>query len=163
MLELRPVVADDLDVLCEFFRAPHVAAWWHQDPTPEVVQTAYVECSDATVLLASLDGRPVGLAQWYQWDDSPADRDGYGVPSGAVGFDYLLGYPIDCDRGLGTALVAALVTLVPPVPIWITPEAANEPSCRVLEKNGFIRVAVKQCVIEDEPWAGPTALYRLSR
>lgn len=163
MVDLRPVVADDLDVLCEFFRAPHVAAWWHQDPDPEVVRAEYVECSDATVLLASIEGRPVGMAQWYLWDDSPADRDAYGLPAGTVGFDYLLGRPIDCDRGLGTTLIAALLALVPPMPVWVTPEAANEPSCRVLEKNGFTRVTVKQCVIEDEPWAGPTALYRLVR
>lgn len=51
----------------------------------------------------------------------------------------------------------------PPVPVWVTPEAANEPSCRVLEKNGFVRMAVKQCRVPEEPWAGPTALYALAR
>jgi aminoglycoside 6'-N-acetyltransferase len=164
-VRLRPLVEADLDVLCGFFASPHVEHWWHTEASPDAVRARYLEpADDPTVLLMALeDERPVGFAEWYLWDDFADSRDAYGIPSGAVGFDYLVGHPHDCDRGVGTALVAALLEATPPVPVWVTPEAANEPSCRVLEKNGFERMAVKQCHVPDEPWAGPTALYRLQR
>lgn len=163
-MRLRPVVADDLDVLCGFFASPHVHRWWHQDATEEVVAREYLHRDDGTtVLLALVDERPVGLGQWYRWDDDPASRDAYGLPVGAVGIDYLIGSAFDCERGLGTQLVACLVAAADPLPVWVTPEAENEPSRRVLENNGFVLMAVKQCQVPEEPWAGPTALYKLDR
>ncbi len=161
-LRLRPVTVEDLESLVEFFAAPHVARWWHQDASLEAVTEKYAAAIDETVrLLVLLDERPVGMAQWYLW--SVDDAAPYGVPPGTVGFDYLLGFPRDCDRGLGTRLIAALLTEFPALDVWVTPEEANGPSCRVLEKNGFDRMAVKQCDVPGEPWAGPTAIYRLQR
>ena len=159
-LVLRPLTEDDLEVLVEFFAAPHVARWWHEEATLEAVTAKYAAPRDASVLLAFLDGRPVGMGQHYLW--SPEDAAAYGIPAGSVGIDYLLGHARDCDRGLGTRLVAALLAVAPPGDVWVTPEEANGPSCRVLDKNGFELMAVKQCTVPDEPWAGPTALYRLA-
>lgn len=164
---LQPLVEDDLAVLSGFLASPHVARWWHQDASPEAVRAAYLPYlsgDDPTVILLAIDGqRPVGLGQWYLWDDNPQARDAYGIPSGTVGLDYLVGHAHDCDRGMGTRLLGALVEAAPALPVWVTPEAANEPSRRVLEKNGFELMAVKQCEVPEEPWAGPTALYRLLR
>ncbi|MCW2501089.1 MAG: GCN5-related N-acetyltransferase [Frankiales bacterium] len=166
-MRLRLLGEDDLETLGGFFAAPHVARWWHQDAAPEAVAAEYgplLRGEDPTVvLLALVEDRPVGLAQWYRWDDNPNERDGYGIPAGTVGIDYLIGHPHDCDRGLGTALVAAVLAATPPLPVWVTPEAANEPSRRVLEKNGFALMAVKQCQVESPFPEGPTALYRLAR
>lgn len=162
-LVLRPVTEDDVEVLVEFFAAPHVARWWREEATVEAVSAKYASVftgDDATVLLlALLEGRPIGLGQHYLW--STQEAEAYGLPAGAVGIDYLLGHAHDCDRGLGTRLVAALIAAAPPGDIWVTPEEANGPSCRVLDKNGFELMAVKQCHVPDEPWAGPTAIYRL--
>jgi aminoglycoside 6'-N-acetyltransferase len=167
VLTLRPLREDDLEVLAGFLWQPHVAAWWHPPQTLEEVVAEYlpgVRGEDPAVyLLGEVDGRPAAFGQWYRWDDEPASRDAYGLPEGAVGIDYLVGHAHDCERGLGTALVGALLEATPPLPVWVTPEAANEPSCRVLEKNGFARMAVKQCHVPEEPWAGPTALYWLAR
>lgn len=164
-LTLRPVTEDDLETLVEFFAAPHVARWWHEETTLEAVREKYAPILsgvDPTVLLlARLDNRPVGMAQWYLWSEQ--DAAPYGLPAGTVGIDYLLGHVGDCDRGLGTKLVAALLHELPDLDVWVTPEQANGPSCRVLEKNGFELMAVKQCDVPDEPWAGPSALYRLQR
>lgn len=161
-LRLRPLGQDDLEGLAEFFAAPHVARWWHEDASLEAVTAKYGPGVEDTVrLLVLLDERPIGMAQWYVW--SAEDAGPYGVPAGTVGFDYLLGFPRDCERGVGTRLVAALLAETPALDVWVTPEAANGPSCRVLEKNGFELMAVKQCEVPDEPWAGPTALYRLQR
>lgn len=164
---LKPITEDDLPTLATFFAAPHVARWWHQDASLERVTADYlpnIRGTDPTVvLLATVEERPVGLGQWYLWDNDAKERDGYGIPAGTVGIDYLVGHPYDCERGLGTQLVAALVAVAPALPVWVTPEAANEPSRRVLEKNGFELMAVKQCHVETSYPEGPIALYRLPR
>ena len=162
MIEFRPLTEGDMELLGGWFAAPHVVRWWH-DEKPEQYLPA-IRGTDPTVMLVAVyERRPLGLAQWYLWDDNTDSRDGYGIPAGTVGIDYLIGHPHDCERGLGTALVAALLEATPALPVWVTPEEANVPSCRVLEKNGFELMAVKQCNIPDEPKAGPTALYRLQR
>lgn len=167
MIALRPLTEADLETLAGFLAAPHVSRWWHADTDLDAVRKEYlpgIRGEEAVHLLLALDdSRPLGFAQWYLWDDHATGRDRYGIPAGAVGIDYLVGAAFDCERGWGTALIAALLDVVPPVPVWVTPEAANEPSCRVLEKNGFERMAVKQVENPEEPWAGPTALYRLIR
>lgn len=164
-LQLRPVTRAQLVLVSEFFAAPHVARWWREDPALEAIEARYAPLlagQDGTVLLLAWEAdRAVGLVQWYLWSEQ--DAAPYGLPVGTVGIDYLIGHPRDCERGLGTALVAAVLEQVPSGAVWVTPEAANGPSCRVLEKNGFELMAVKQCHVPDEPWAGPTALYRLER
>jgi RimJ/RimL family protein N-acetyltransferase len=160
-VDLRPITEADLETVDEWFAAPHVARWWRDDRASQFLPV--IRGEEATVvLIAEHDQRAVGLAQWYRWDDYPTSRDAYGIPPGTAGIDYLIGHAHDCERGLGTALVAALLRAMPELPVWVTPEEANEPSCRVLEKNGFELMAVKQCHIPDEPAAGPTALYRLT-
>ncbi len=162
-LVLRPVTENDFEVLAEFFTAPHVARWWHEEATLEAVSRTYgpvLAGQDPTVLLlAQLEGRPIGMGQIYVWSEDGAAP--YGLPPESIGMDYLLGHAHDCDRGLGTRLVGALIAHAPAGDVWVTPEEANGPSCRVLEKNGFELMSVKQCQVPDEPWAGPTALYRL--
>lgn len=158
-MRLREVTPEDVPTLVDFFAQPHVARWWHQEADPVAVAAEYLS-GDSTVYVALVDERPVGMVQTYLWD---AESGGYyGIPAGTAGIDYLVGHPIDCDRGTGTAMIAAALELLPAVDVWVTPESANEPSCRVLEKNGFARMAVKQCHVPDEPWAGPTALYKRS-
>lgn len=162
MITLRPLEEADLGLVDEWFDAPHVRRWWREDRAEQYRPVLRGE--DPTVVLVAVhDKRPVGLAQWYRWDDHPEGRAAYGIPAGTLGIDYLIGHPHDCERGLGTSLVAALLLALPELPVWVTPEEANAPSCRVLEKNGFALMAAKQCQVPSEPWAGPTALYRLPR
>ena len=65
---------------------------------------------------------------------------------GEAGIDYVIGDPARIgDSGTGTMLVAALIAEVrrhhPGAGIVTGPDAANVPSRRVLEKNGFSLVA----------------------
>jgi len=162
VIELRPLLESDLPTVDEWFDTGHVRRWWRHDRAEQYLPQLRGE--DPTVVLVAVhDRRAVGLAQWYRWDDNAKARDAYGIPRATLGIDYLIGRPHDCERGLGTALVAALVEATPPLPVWVAPEEANEPSRRVLEKNGFELMAVKQCSVPEEPEAGPTALYRLLR
>ena len=162
MIELRPLLESDLRTVDEWFDAAHVRRWWRHDRAEQFLPVLH-GAEPTVVLVAVHERRTVGLGQWYRWDDDAEARDAYGIPVGTLGIDYLIGRAHDCERGLGTALVAALLEVMPALPVWVTPEEANEPSRRVLEKNGFELMAVKQCHVRDEPEAGPTALYRLLR
>jgi aminoglycoside 6'-N-acetyltransferase len=160
-VELRALTEGDLEMVDAWFAAPHVRRWWRHDSAAQYLPVLRGE-DPTVVLVAWHERRPVGLGQWYRWDDEPS-RERYGIPAGTVGIDYLIGHAHDCERGLGTQLVSALVAATPGVPVWVAPEQANEPSCLVLERNGFELMAVKQCHVPEEPEAGPTALYRLER
>lgn len=140
---LRPVQAEDAETVASFLAAPHVARWW----------TGGTEDG----LLALHEERPVGLAQWHRWDDRAQERDALGIPGGTVGLAVLIGHAHDCERGLGTELVATLLERLPSTPVWAAPAEGNEPGRRVLENNGFELMAVKTVA------AAPVALYALQQ
>jgi aminoglycoside 6'-N-acetyltransferase len=77
--------------------------------------------------------------------------------------DYAIGEPARVGRGVGTEVIAALVGVVraarPGCGIVADPDARNPASRRVLEKNGFQLVAVKE--MDSEPTDDPMAVYRL--
>ena len=156
-MQLHPLTAADLELVDEWFDAPHVRRWWREDKAEQYLPVLRGE-DPTVVVLAVPEDRPVGLAQWYAWDAEPT-RESYGIPEGAVGIDYLIGHPHDCERGLGTELVGLLVEATAPSPLWVPVDEPNEPSRRVLEKNGFELMAVKRVPGEVEP----QALHRLAR
>jgi RimJ/RimL family protein N-acetyltransferase len=118
------------------------------------------------MLIVEADAVPVGLAQWYRWDDYTEDRDNYRIGAGELGLDYAIGEPSTFGRGVGTSMVARLLDLLraetaPGTPVTVTPEAANSASRRVLEKNGFVHSATFQSEhLEGRAPEGPTAIYR---
>lgn len=156
-MQLRPLTEADLELVDAWFDAPHVRRWWREDKAAQYLPVLNGE-DPMHVLLAVHEDRLVGLGQWYLWDDEPS-RESYGIPAGAAGMDYLIGHAHDCERGLGTQLVARLVEATSPYPVWVPVDEGNEPSRRVLEKNGFELMAVKP--VPDEE--GLQALYRLQR
>jgi len=167
-LTLRPMTEADLALVGAWLARPHVARWWLEDPAEAAVRQRYLPAitgADPThLLVAELDARPIGFAQWYRWDDeSEADRRDIGAEPGDVGIDYAIGEADACGHGTGTTLIAALVAEVhrhhPGASLLTDPEQANIASCRVLEKNGFRLVDVRR--IESEPGDGPSAIYRL--
>jgi aminoglycoside 6'-N-acetyltransferase len=99
------------------------------------------------MLMVTLDGTPVGWCQWYRWADYPADAEPIGARDGEIGIDYAIGDPAKVGHGVGTMLIAALITEVrrrhPGAGVLVDPAAANTSSRRVLEKNGFQLVAIR--------------------
>src|SRR2546429_206532 len=116
VIELRPLLESDLEVLDEWFRAPHVARWWG-DETAEKYRPVLLGTDPTAALIAVHDKRRIGLAQWYHWDDNASSRDEYGIAPATIGIDYLIGHPHDCERGLGTALIAAVLEATPALPV----------------------------------------------
>jgi aminoglycoside 6'-N-acetyltransferase len=170
MLALRPMTEVDLPAVEAWLRLAHVARWWTPDTTPEAEVAKYRERvrlggnSASHMLMVIVDNAPVGWCQWYLWADYPAEAEAIGAPDGEIGIDYAIGDPAQIGRGVGTTLIATLVTDVrsrhPRAGILTTPEAANTASRRVLEKNGFALVAVRSVVTEATD--APMAIYRLS-
>ena len=172
----------DLLVVESWLRLPHVARWWTPDTADEAETAKYRErvrqerdrqdrrervgqdTKPATpMLMGMVDSAPVGWCQWYLWADYPAEAEAVGAHDGEIGIDYAIGDPAQIDRGVGTTLIAALVTEIRRhrgAGILTTPEAANTASRRVLKKNGFHLVAVRPVATEASD--APMAIYRLS-
>jgi aminoglycoside 6'-N-acetyltransferase len=171
MIEVRPMTEADLPLVAGWLREPDVARWWLQDETEQAQLQEYADRlagrGDAatTLLIVVQRGHgPVGWCQWYRWDDYPDEARELQANPGEVGLDYALGESGATGRGLGTAMIAALVQEVrshhPGCGVLVEPEAANAASRRVLERNGFELVDVRPLAFE--PNDRPMAIYRLA-
>lgn len=170
LVTIRPMAIEDIPTVEDWLREPHVARWW----TPETTAARETEKFRARVegapraatkmRMVQLNGRPVGWCQWYRWADYPSDAAATGAADDEIGADYAIGDPHSIGRGVGTAMVAALVGEIrrhhEGKGIVIAPEAHNAASRRVLEKNGFQLVGVHP--IATEPHDRPMAIYRLA-
>jgi aminoglycoside 6'-N-acetyltransferase len=133
----------DLPTVAGWLAEPHVARWWTPDATAEAQLSTYrgrINGSGATtMLMASVEGRPVGWAQWYSWADHPAAAQAMQAGDGEAGIDYAIRDPTAVGHGVGTESVAALVHEVRrctgPIELLVAADATNSAFRRVLEKN----------------------------
>jgi aminoglycoside 6'-N-acetyltransferase len=167
---LRPMTESDFADVVTWLAEPAVRRWWHFDYDLAAVAAKYgprLRGEEPTrMLVVEADSAPVGLAQWYRWDDYREDRVGYRIGAGELGLDYAVGVPSARSRGVGTELVAALLESLRAEhpagsPVSVTPEAANVASRRVLDKNGFVHVdTFQRAHVAGRAPEGPTAVYR---
>lgn len=179
-INLRRVTVDDFALLATWLARPHVHRWWFHEFTPEAVARDFGPSArgeepneDWLALLSDADGeRPIGLVQRSFWHDYPEYVEEVAhiltIPDDAVTIDYLIGELADTGRGLGPAIIGAMLTdtwaTLPRADCVIVPVAlGNRPSWRALEKAGFTRIADGE-VAPDNP-ADPPAhvIYRLDR
>lgn len=147
---------------------PHVARWWLTSSTVDAEVEKYrrrVGTPNPTTMLSVFEnGAHVGWCQWYRWSDYPDDGRAVGAAKEEVGLDYAIGEPSAVGRGLGMAMIAALVAEVrrhhAGAGVLVTPDSKNVASRRVLEKNRFVLVDVRPVVTE--PTEAPMAIYRLA-
>ena len=167
MVELRPMRLSDLALVERWLSEPHVARWYlvgsSLDAELEDIRLSVTGRQATHMLVVLDDGEPVGWCQWYLCEVDPEWAADMGAAASDVGVDYAIGEPVRVGGGVGTALVAALVSSVraaqPGCGIVADPDAENHASRRVLEKNGFSLVAVK--TMNSEPSDEPMAIYRL--
>jgi RimJ/RimL family protein N-acetyltransferase len=161
------MVESDLETVARWLAEPHVNFWFAAgssiDEEVEELRASIRGVEPTTALLVYLDDAPIGWCQWYLCSDYPEHEAGVSAEPGDVGIDYAIGEPNLVARGTGTELIAALVAEIhshhPHAGIIADPEAANQPSRRVLEKNGF--TLVDERLIESEPTDDLMAIYRL--
>jgi aminoglycoside 6'-N-acetyltransferase len=136
----------DLPLVAAWLQRPHLARWWLEGSTlgDELVdcrRSVRGEQPTEVLLVLDSDETPIGWCQWYAYSEYPAEATTIGASLDEVGIDYAIGDPEAIGRGMGTALIAALVGYVrarhPHAGLVADPSAANVASRRVLEHNGF--------------------------
>lgn len=150
----RPLRRRDFPLLASWLAEPLVARWWNHETSPEAVERDFgpsVDGLDATeMFLACASDRPFALIQRYVISAYPDYVEELSsvcpVPSGALSVDYLIGDQQMRGRGLGAAMIAALVADswagCPQAHDVIVPvSAGNVASWRALEGAGFHRIA----------------------
>src|SRR5262249_578589 len=84
---LRPSIRADLGVLSVWLAAPHVARWWRDPNDESSIHAAYgpaIDGDDPTeVLIAEVNGRPIGMVQRYLLSDNPVYQRAL-APAGAT-------------------------------------------------------------------------------
>ncbi|GCD97022.1 GNAT family N-acetyltransferase [Embleya hyalina] len=172
----RRVLRADFPLLASWLSRPHVRRWWNHETEPEAVARDFGDAADGLEpsedLLALRDGTPVGLVQRSRLADYPeylAEFEEFiEVPAESVTIDYLVGDPGLVGRGVGTAMIRAVVAdtwaaraRTPAIVVAVA--AGNIASWRVLERVGFTRVG-EGAMEPDNPVDPPLHyLYRLDR
>jgi aminoglycoside 6'-N-acetyltransferase len=127
---LCQLAEDDVPRVVELASDPSVSRWW-PDVTAESLRD-----DDSVSLAVRLDGKVIGLAQYYEETD-PEYRH--------AGIDLFLGAPWQ-GRGLGTDTVRALARYLVDQRghhrLIIDPAAENEAAIRCYERVGFKRVGI---------------------
>jgi aminoglycoside 6'-N-acetyltransferase len=144
----RPLGRDDLGLMHEWLRRPHVRRWWDEQETYEDVARHYlpaIEGREPTDLyLILLDSQPVGFIQSYLVADHPDFAARIGLGAGVAGVDLFVGEEELTGQGLGTEVLRAFVRDVvfaePGTTACIAdPDVRNTASIRAFEKAGFRR------------------------
>jgi aminoglycoside 6'-N-acetyltransferase len=176
MITWRRLGEQDFPLLKEWLEQPHVARWWHHETSPEAVARDFGPAArgeePSEDLLVFFDGRPLGLVQRCLLADYPEYVAELApvvpVPEGAVSIDYLIGDLRQVGRGLGPAMIRAVIertwTEMPAATCVLVPVvAANRASWRALEKAGLRRVAEGE-LEPDNPIDDPAHyVYRIDR
>ncbi|WP_218025880.1 GNAT family N-acetyltransferase [Nocardia miyunensis] len=150
----RRLTAADFPLLCGWLAQPHVHRWWNHEFTPEAVERDFGPCmrgeEPGEDLLIFADAEPIGLIQRCRLTDFPEYLEDLvkliTVPTEAASLDYFIGDPERVGRGLGSAMIRAMIAATwleyPLADRIIVPvAAANRPSWRALEKAGMRRIA----------------------
>jgi aminoglycoside 6'-N-acetyltransferase len=167
MLTLQPMLTTDLDLVSGWLRTPEVARWYLVGSTIDNelndLHRAIVGVEPTKVLLVVERAKPIGWCQWYLCGDYPEHAREVNAKPGDVGIDYAIGDPTRRRAGVGTELIATLITRIrrchPHAGVIADPETSNIASRRVLEKNGFRLLDERP--VASEPTAAPMAIYRL--
>lgn len=168
VLSLRLMTDADLAQVARWMTEPHVSRWYVASSTVELeladVRGALAGEQPVELLVAEEGGRPIGWCQWYRCADDPEWAADVGAGPDDAAIDYALGDRDALGRGVGTGVIALLVThvrtILPRAAIFADPEVANTASRRVLEKNGFVLVGEQ--VLPSESVEDLMAVYRLA-
>ena len=138
--QFRPMSADDLPLVRDWLRVPHVQEWWHDADDFEFV-SGDLGHHDMAQFIVTMDERPFGYLQCYRIGDWHA---GFGPqPDGTRGIDQFIAESGMVGRGHGSAFIRQFIEglLDRGTPrIVIDPSPTNPRAIRAYEKAGFRRV-----------------------
>jgi RimJ/RimL family protein N-acetyltransferase len=133
-LSFRPLREDDLPLLHEWLRRPHVARWWNPAETLAEIEAKYrpriAGEEPVDLYLAVEAGEPVAFLQTYLEDEVTAGMDVFIADEARTG------------KGEGSELIRRFVDEVvfrraETLKCIADPEETNAPSIRAFAKAGF--------------------------
>lgn len=151
MIVLRPATLDDVATLDEWARRPHVIrattddptadeAWADADWADEVARADALGADVHQVLVAELDGRPIGMVALQDAHREPSHYWGDVAP-GVRALDIWIGEPDLLGRGHGTEMMRQAIERLFADPaateIVIDPLASNTAAHRFYRRLGF--------------------------
>lgn len=148
----KKITDEDLPILLQWFKEPHVQQWW-PIPTQDEVYAHFlkrIRSKDTFGYLVLMDGVPIGYIQYYYIDPAEAKVGAYlpvELPENTVGTDQFIGDPQFLHKGYGTQCIKAFIDYLLAIEPHITtiivdPEPTNIAAIRCYEKVGFKRVIV---------------------
>jgi aminoglycoside 6'-N-acetyltransferase len=165
-IRFEPLTRNDLVQLHAWLQKPHVAAWWRGPETLEEVEADHLPSIDGTEpsyhYVIVVDGRPVGMIQWYLVSDFPEWEEILDVGEGVAGVDLLIGEGDAIGRGLGPEVLRSFIAEVvfakeKTHAVVAGVELGNTRSLRAFEKAGF------RFAFDYEEEGRPHRLLRLER
>jgi aminoglycoside 6'-N-acetyltransferase len=172
---LRPMSRAELPLLARWLAEPHVARWWREPADLGRVTATYgpaLDGDDPTeLLIAELDGEPIGMVQRYLLADNVDYRTALeraGARGDAASIDYLVGTPSLTGLGLGPEMIRLVTEETwaanPHVPqIAVAVQQENRRSWRALEKAGYRRIWSGIVDSGDPSDDGPSFVYARDR
>ena len=116
MLELRMLTDKDVPLVEAWLHNRHVKKWYEIPQLGIKIDDWMAEISQRegkfhwlTYLIATWQGQPIGLCQYYRCEDSHDEDFGTLPVRGAYGIDYLIGEESYLGMGLGKGIIALLV------------------------------------------------------
>lgn len=147
-IQLKQLTEEDLNLLVQWFKAPHVAEWWVaesllDEQALKEKYRAYITSQRMNARIICLGQRPMGYIQFY----GACKSDGnywWQEPEGTYSMDLFIGEPDCLCKGYGTTVsrqVCALLFERPEViRLIIDPDPRNERAIRCYQKVGFLHV-----------------------
>ena len=159
-ITFRALARTDLPILRVWLNTPHVYEWWGRSEgigalggagddaaTEKQVEAKYgpnIDSSGSTHrFIIEVDGRPIGLIQWYRLCDFAEYARAIGEdPALAAGIDLPIGEPKALGRGLGSRALdkfmnSVIFSVAEVKRVVAGPAADNARSIRAFDKAGF--------------------------
>ena len=165
-IRFEPLTREHLPQLLTWLQTPHVAEWWRDLQTMELVEADHLPSIDGQEpsyhYVIVVDDRPVGMIQWYLVSDFPEWGEILQVGEGVAGVDLLIGEEDAVGRGLGPEVLRTFISELvfaneSTHAVVAGVEPANTRSLRAFEKAGF------RVELDYEEEGRPHRLLRLQR
>lgn len=116
MLDLRLIRDNDVPLIEVWLNKAHVKRWYEIPHMGITIDDWMCEIKERngkfkwlTYLIATWQGQPIGLCQYYKCEDS-VDEDFAALPlAGSYGIDYMIGEEDFIGKGLGKGMITLLV------------------------------------------------------